>query len=128
MPLPRKLARMNKVGLNHVTRLFAGWVPGWAIVLHRGRKSGRLYRTPVNVFRHGGGYRFALTYGSDSDWVRNVSAAGHFDIATRGRLVTLTALELGTDPGARWAPPVVRWVLRRIGAGDYLQCRVEHRP
>ncbi|TQF68391.1 nitroreductase family deazaflavin-dependent oxidoreductase [Rhodococcus spelaei] len=125
MPLPRKLARMNKAGLNHVTRLFAGWLPGYAIVLHRGRKSGRLYRTPVNVFRHDGGYRFALTYGADSDWVRNVRAAGEFDITTRGRLVTLTDPTTGSDATADWAPVGVRSVLRRIDAGDYLQCRLQ---
>ncbi|WP_077041653.1 nitroreductase family deazaflavin-dependent oxidoreductase [Rhodococcus sp. MTM3W5.2] len=125
MPLPRRLAEFNKVVTNRVSRLVAGWLPGWAIVLHRGRRSGRLYRTPVNVFRRGDGYRFALTYGPDSDWVRNVLAAGHVDITTRGRLVSLTDPRLVTDPSANWAPHGVRLVLRRVGADTYLQCRID---
>lgn len=107
---------------NRLVLPVAGWLPGFAIVLHRGRRSGRLYRTPVNCFRVDGGYRFALTYGPDSDWVRNVVAAGGVDIASRGHLLTLTDPRPGTDPGARWAPWPARPVLRRIRAGDYLQC------
>ncbi|MGW6377500.1 nitroreductase family deazaflavin-dependent oxidoreductase [Rhodococcus sp. NPDC055112] len=125
MPLPRRLAEFNKVVTNRVSRIVAGWLPGCAIVLHRGRRSGRLYRTPVNVFRRGDGYRFALTYGPDSDWVRNVLAAGHVDITTRGRLVSLTDPRLVTDPSADWAPRGVRFVLRRVGADTYLQCRID---
>ncbi|MFD4180005.1 nitroreductase family deazaflavin-dependent oxidoreductase [Rhodococcus sp. NPDC058514] len=126
MPLPRRLAEINRVVTNRVTRLGAGWLPGYAIVLHRGRRSGRLYRTPVNVFRRGDGYRFALTYGPGSDWVRNVLAAGHFDITTGGRLITLVEPRVVRDPSAGWAPHGVRLVLRRVGADTYLQCRIEH--
>lgn len=125
MPLPRRLARFNRVVTNRVALLVAGWLPGFAIVLHRGRRSGRLYRTPVNCFRHGDGYRFGVTYGRGSDWVLNVVAAGGVDIATRGRLVTLTAPVLGDDPAASWAPAPVRWTLRRVGAPTYLQCRID---
>ena len=39
--------------VNPVTRLFAGWLPGFAIISYRGRKSGRRYRTPMNVFKRG---------------------------------------------------------------------------
>jgi hypothetical protein len=39
----------------------AGWLPGFAILTHVGRRSGRVYRTPINVFRRGDQYLFALT-------------------------------------------------------------------
>jgi len=39
----------------------AGWLPGFAILTHIGRKSGSTYRTPINVFRRGDHYVFALT-------------------------------------------------------------------
>jgi hypothetical protein len=51
MPASRSLARFNKRFTNHLTSKVAGNVPGFAIVTHVGRKSGRIYRTPVNVFR-----------------------------------------------------------------------------
>ncbi|MFF0813702.1 nitroreductase family deazaflavin-dependent oxidoreductase [Rhodococcus sp. NPDC003318] len=124
MPLPRRLARFNRVVTNRIALPVAGWLPGFAIVLHRGRRSGRLYRTPVSCFRYGPGYRFALTYGRESDWVRNVVAAGHVDIATRGRLVTLTEPVVGEDRGATWAHVPMRWILTKIGASGFLQCRI----
>ena len=76
MAIPRAVGRWNKAGLNRVTRHIAPWLPGFGVVVHRGRRSGRRYRTPVNVFATADGYRFALTYGPDTDWVRNVLAAG----------------------------------------------------
>ena len=51
--------------VNRITRLFAGRLPGFAIVDYRGRKSGKAYRTPMDVFRDGEDYVFALTYGSE---------------------------------------------------------------
>jgi len=46
------------------------------LVVHRGRRSGRVYDTPVLVFPADDGYVIALTYGPDTDWIRNVLAAG----------------------------------------------------
>lgn len=125
MPLPRSLARANRVGLNRVVVHVAGRVPGFALMHHRGRRSGRQYTTPVNAFRIGNGYRFALTYGTDSDWARNVLAAGECDVTVRGRVLHLVDPRLEKDRSARWAPGPVATVLRRIGADTYLQCRID---
>jgi deazaflavin-dependent oxidoreductase (nitroreductase family) len=84
MPLPRTLARWNKVGLNRVTKRVAPWMPGFGVVTHAGRRSGRRFQTPVNVFPAEDGYLLALTYGPDSDWVKNVMAAGGCELVTRG--------------------------------------------
>src|SRR6266508_1110713 len=86
MPLPQGLGRFNRLVTNPVTRTFAGRVPGFAIVVHRGRTSGRRYRTPVNAFaRPDGGYTLALTYGPDAQWVRNVLAQGGCTLEATGR-------------------------------------------
>jgi hypothetical protein len=63
-PAFRKMARFNKGYLNRLFLRVAGFLPGFGIVGHVGRKFGRAYRTPVNVFRTEGGYIIALTYGS----------------------------------------------------------------
>jgi deazaflavin-dependent oxidoreductase (nitroreductase family) len=126
MPLPLALGRFNKVATNRVVGTVAGHIPGMAIVVHRGRKSGAEYRTPVNAFGGKDRYRFALTYGKDTDWVRNVLAAGECSIESRGHTIVLDEPWLGRDPHAAWAPPVVRTVLRALGAEYYLQCRVRH--
>lgn len=120
MPIPYAVARFNRVGLNRVTRRVAPWLPGFGVVVHRGRRSGRTYRTPVNVFRTENGYVFALTYGPDSDWVKNVLAAGEAEVRTRGRQVRVTAPRLYHDESRRDIRPVERQALRLLGVSDFL--------
>ena len=123
MPLPRTLARWNKVGLNRVTKRIAPWMPGLGVVAHAGRSSGRRYQTPVNVFPAGDGYLFALTYGPDSDWVKNVLAAGGCGLVTRGRTVRLVSPRLVHDENRHGIRPVERQVLRLIGVADFLSLK-----
>lgn len=128
MPLPRTMARFNKVVTNRVTTPFAQLLPGTAVVEHRGRRSGRIFRTPVLLFGVGDDLRIALTYGADTDWVRNVRAAGSAVVHTRGEAVPVTAPRLGNDPRASWAPLPVRMALRAIGASGYLDCTPRRAP
>lgn len=100
--------------INPLTRMFAGWLPGFAILSHVGRESGRTYRIPINVFRRGDSFLFALTYGSDVDWLKNVQAAGGCEIRTRGRTVRLVEPELIVDPLLRGLPWPVRVFLRHV--------------
>ncbi|MGX7728511.1 nitroreductase family deazaflavin-dependent oxidoreductase [Rhodococcus sp. 2H158] len=124
MPLPRALARFNRVVTNRLARPLAGHLPLTAVIEHRGRRTGRRYRTPVLVFGRDGGYRIALTYGPRTDWVRNVLAAGGCTLHTRGRRIDLVDPVLGRDPAVRWAPPGVRTVLRTTGSVEYLDAAV----
>jgi deazaflavin-dependent oxidoreductase (nitroreductase family) len=110
--------------VNPVTRPLARRLPSFAIVSHRGRRSGRVYRTPINVFQQGDSYLFFLTYGSDVEWVKNVVAARSCSIETRGRVIELVEPELITDPELLSAPVHVRLLERRIaGANQYLRMR-----
>ena len=40
--------------VNPLTRLFAGRAPGFGVLTYRGRRSGKIYNTPINVFRRDG--------------------------------------------------------------------------
>jgi deazaflavin-dependent oxidoreductase (nitroreductase family) len=120
MPIPRVVARANKVGFNRLARRVAPWVPGFGVVVHRGRRSGRTYETPVNVFPTSNGVRIALTYGADSDWVKNVSAAGGCRLRTRGRVLSLTDPHVVHDPGRGGIRAVERQVLRLLRVADFL--------
>lgn len=126
MPLPKRLARFNRVVTNRITYPVARTLPGFGVVLHTGRRSGRSYRTPVNAFRTPAGYVIALTYGPDSDWTRNVLAAGGCDLLTRGRTVGLTGPRVVHAERHGTLPAPVRAVLRLIGVQDYLE--LERRP
>jgi deazaflavin-dependent oxidoreductase (nitroreductase family) len=123
---PKQVARFNRVVTNRITRLFARWAPRFGIVIHRGRKSGRLYKTPVNVFALREGFLIALTYGRDSEWVKNVLAAGGCEIETRGivhKLSTPVIMHGLTDHRLPW---LVSIILRIIGVTDYLQLSKPH--
>jgi deazaflavin-dependent oxidoreductase (nitroreductase family) len=90
--LSDRLARFNRGVPNHVVLTFAGRrLSPVAIVVHRGRKSGRRYRTPVIAFRADSGFIISLPYGPDRDWVRNVLLAGSCMLQRGGRSVELTA-------------------------------------
>ena len=120
MPIPIAIVSFNKKYINRVTGPFAGHVPGFAVVVHRGRRSGRVYRTPINAFRRNGGYVFVMTYGPDVDWVRNVEAAGECDIETRGRLVHLVQPRRFRDPAREAVPGPVGMILRLIDVDEFL--------
>ncbi len=121
MPFPKRLARFNRVVTNRITYPIARTLPGFGVVLHTGRRSGRSYRTPVNAFRTPAGYVIALTYGADSDWTRNVLAAGGCELRTRGGTVGLTDPRVVPTGPHDALPGPVRAVLRRIHVQDYLE-------
>ena len=89
MQLPQWLARFNRHVTNPVQRLWAGWAPGMGILEHAGRKSGKHYRTPLNVFPTDDGVAILLTYGPDRDWLKNITASGHPELRHRGRTIKL---------------------------------------
>jgi deazaflavin-dependent oxidoreductase (nitroreductase family) len=83
--------------------------------VHRGRRTGRRYRTPALAFRADDGYVIALFYGADRDWVRNVLAAGSCTLERGGRQVELTAPRmLGISDGVTLVPAPMRAALRLL--------------
>jgi deazaflavin-dependent oxidoreductase (nitroreductase family) len=88
-PLLRAPARLDRPGLRWALRLCS---PFPILVLtHRGRRSGRLYRTPLELLTgSSGGDMFALPLaGHRADWYRNVIAGGLVEGSCRGRRGTL---------------------------------------
>jgi deazaflavin-dependent oxidoreductase (nitroreductase family) len=121
MVLSKRLARMNRVGLNRITKHISGWMPGFGIVIHKGRKSGRTFRTPLNVFRTDDGFVFALTYGPDTDWVKNVVAAGGCELVTRRRHYELVDPRIVHDVTRKHMPRIfVNQILALNDVNDFL--------
>src|SRR6266496_3681090 len=127
MPLPRSITRFNRTILNRVLSPAAARLPAFGIVIHRGRKSGRTYRTPVNIFRQPDGYVVALTYGV-GDWVRNVLAAGECTLITRGRSYRMTQPRLVHDEERRAVPKILRFVGAVGNVSDFLYLSDDRRP
>jgi deazaflavin-dependent oxidoreductase (nitroreductase family) len=118
--LGRRVAHFNRRVTNRLTRPLARWLPGFGVVIHTGRKSQRRFETPVNRFRAPDGYVIALTYGPESDWVRNVLAAGRCELITRGRRERLTSPEIRHDQRQRLVPRPIRPVLRLLRVTDFM--------
>ena len=75
----------------------------------------------MSVFPQGDGrVVFALTYGKDSDWVKNVLAAGEADVRTRGRTTHLVNPRLVHDETRDGIRPLERAVLARLKVADFL--------
>lgn len=122
MPLPRALARFNRVVTNRVLGRLVGLVPAFAEVRHVGRRTGRHYATPVGAFRTPDGFAVALTYGSGADWVRNVLADGGATLRhVRGTTVVTAPRVLEGADALALVPAVVRPFLRLIRADEVLQ-------
>jgi deazaflavin-dependent oxidoreductase (nitroreductase family) len=105
-----QLAFNNRVA-NPVLRLWAPWLPPLALIVHRGRRSGREYRTPVLAWRSGPELFVTLYYGSRAQWVRNVRAGGA-EVVRRGRRERFAAARIERDAAA--VPRVVRVVGRGL--------------
>jgi deazaflavin-dependent oxidoreductase (nitroreductase family) len=63
------------------TRIF----PLYGVIHHRGRRSGKQFRTPVVVRPTQGGFIVPMPWGETTDWYRNVRAAGGCTIHWKGR-------------------------------------------
>lgn len=81
----------NRHVTNPIQRLWAGWAPSFAIIEHVGRRSGKVYRTPVNAFTTSvdgkPGVAVALSYGPDRDWLKNLKAAGSGKMRRNGKTI-----------------------------------------
>ena len=117
------ISPFTKRVVNPLTCRFAGRLPGFGLVAHVGRRSGRTYRTPLNVFKRADGYVFALTYGPDVDWVRNILAAGGCTMRTRGRTVRLLDPQVVHDSSGHLVPQPVRAFMGLLRVTDYLVVR-----
>src|SRR3977135_2350102 len=89
MQLPQWLARFNRHVTHTVQRLWAGWAPAMGILEHVGRRSGKRYRTPLNVFTTDEGVAGLLTYGPNRDWLKNLTSAGEGRMTRYGRTFTV---------------------------------------
>jgi hypothetical protein len=74
----------------------------------------------VNVFRTPEGFLIAPTYGRESEWVKNVLAAGACDVQTRGVGYRLSAPAIVHDLlGDDFRVPCA-WSSGIIGANDFM--------
>jgi deazaflavin-dependent oxidoreductase (nitroreductase family) len=112
---PAWLDRLQIKYMNPAVRRVARFLPTFAVVKHRGRKSGRSYETVVNAYRKGSVLAILLGHGK-ADWVKNVLAAGEADMRLHGRDLRITDPRVvPAGAGAEGLPLIARLGGRRMG-------------
>jgi deazaflavin-dependent oxidoreductase (nitroreductase family) len=107
-------------------RLVAGrrFLTIWAMVEYRGRKSGRLYHTPLAVHRTAEGFVFPIPFGRDTQWPKNVIAAGGCTMRWNGRTFRVDEPKIvGPAIGLRAFNRLQRAVLRAIRTDRFVVVR-----
>jgi deazaflavin-dependent oxidoreductase (nitroreductase family) len=87
-----------------------------ALLRHTGRRSGKSYATPLMAMRVFDGFLFALPYGTNVDWLRNVQVAGRASLQLRGQTYEVA------DP-VIVDPATMRTAVRWFGVKDYLKLK-----
>ena len=92
-----------------------------ALLTHVGRRSRKTYRTPVGARPYGDGFVVSLPYGSQTDWCRNVMAAGTCKLAWGGQTYEVEQPEIISGSQVFQALPVwLRILMRGGGIHDFL--------
>lgn len=110
--------------MSAVSEAVAGrrWFPLWAVLHHRGRRSGRKYEVPVAVRVSDEAFVIALPWGDQTHWLRNVTAAGGCTIRWRGAdIVTNDPKLVGMEDVASAFSPIQRWILRTVGVSRFVR-------
>lgn len=98
--------------------------PLWAVLYHRGRRTGRDYAVPIGIRATADAYYIALPFGPGTQWVQNVLAAGGCSVRWRGKDIQLTDPALvAAEVGAHAFPAAVRWMMRGSGTRSLLRLR-----
>lgn len=121
MPVPMWVAQVNKRVFNRM-ELRRGVSP---VLTHVGRSSGKIYRVPLDAHPVDDGYIFVVMYGSDSDWVKNVLAAGTASLKVGGEEFNLRSPRLiSKDEAWEQIDTVTKAPPKFLRVTEYLQMDV----
>lgn len=112
--MPAWMPHVNRKVINPVQRLWARYLPPYAIVVHSGRRSGKTYSTPVWAFRRGPLLAIVLPYGSQAQWVKNLISADGGDIIRAGKRSKLQNPRIVTSDTTEPLPRITRPIARRV--------------
>lgn len=113
LPQRLRMTRYRRVG-NHVMAALIdlGVVPHSYLMTTRGRRTGRLHRTPVTLVEHDDGRRYLVAPYGPVPWVHNARAAGLVTLRRGSRVVAYRLREVGPSE----AGPVLKEYLRFASA------------
>jgi deazaflavin-dependent oxidoreductase (nitroreductase family) len=124
-PVINAVRRVNRAVLNPRQMGSAGTPGAYASVIrHSGRTTGKPYETPVGAVPTDDGFVIALVYGTQSDWLKNVLAAGSATIVDEGHTYRVDQPEVAAiETVAAQFPPSDQRSLRLFGVDQALRVR-----
>lgn len=119
----------NKYILNHFTLLFAGSKVGpFSKLIHKGRKSGRIYKTPVVATHVDDKIIIPLSYGDQVDWLRNILAAKGCEIVYRkSRMIAENPVVLPSNEVLPILPEKRRRIFERFKLEKFLCMQINNK-
>ncbi len=94
------------------------------IIVHRGRKSGREFQTPVRIDPIPGGFLIPMPYGTGTDWLKNILAAGGATLRFQGQEIAVDCPEiLDAESALKLLPPNAQFVAKLLRIKQYLRVR-----
>jgi deazaflavin-dependent oxidoreductase (nitroreductase family) len=90
MSFPRILSRALRGRINAVALRAVGYA-AFADLEHVGRVSGTVRHTPLRAFRTGNTVVIGINFGPESDWLKNIQAAGGCRMRLGGEVLELGA-------------------------------------
>lgn len=107
--------------LNRLTiRMARRGVGPFSLVRHVGRKSGRVYETPIIVARISEGFIAELTYGENVSWYQNAVAAGGCDLIVNRVIHRVLSIEpYSTEAGRNAFGFPARLILQLLNRREF---------
>ncbi len=127
MKIPSRIRYFNKKTINRVMIRIAGKAHSpIALIRHRGRKSGSIYQTPIIVAKNRTRFVFALTYGTEVDWYRNILAQRGGELLWRGRWYVLSDPQpIVTREAVKAFPQPAALILSLLKIEDFFQMHIQ---
>lgn len=130
--LNRAAHALLRVGTRHLNPPMlslagSGRLSMFAVIYHRGRRSGRSYATPVSARPTADGFVISLTFGEQADWFRNVQTVAECIVQWKGVDYPLVEPEVVDWATVRSAfSPLERVLVPVIGIEHFV--RLRHAP
>ena len=123
-PRARRVIRLAARFVNPLVLLVAGrrWMPIVGVLHHRGRRTGRVYASPLGMRPYAGAFVMPLTFSERAGWYQNVLAAGGAVVTYGGRQHEVTSPEVIDFAAAAPAfPRYERLQFRALGINQFLR-------